>query len=190
MGLSPAPQPALRCSRSSILSHNESTAPSSLSRTRLLRSLTYFHQSAFSSMLHPRCYHGAVRFLQHVHFRFVVDGLRRPALILRSRRAGELPVLVHIVAQRARVLRLRRTEQPLANNVAAVLPPPTGNGVGISLARPLVRLSTLLGTSQDARPTYGSEKRSARPSMPCRQDSHDEEEIPCGTARNRDCTWT
>ena len=33
-----------------------------------------------------------------------------------------LPVLVHVVSQRARVLRLRRTEQPLAISVAAVLP--------------------------------------------------------------------
>src|ERR1035437_9850348 len=35
---------------------------------------------------------------------------------------GDLPVLVHVVSQRARVLRLRRTEQPLAISAAAVLP--------------------------------------------------------------------
>src|SRR6266403_943553 len=45
-----------------------------------------------------------------------------PALIVRPRRAGDLPVLVHVVSQRARVLRLRRTDSPLAISVAAVLP--------------------------------------------------------------------
>ena len=49
-------------------------------------------------------------------------GLRGPVLIVRPRRAGDLPVLVHVVSQRARVLRLRRTEQPLAISAAAVLP--------------------------------------------------------------------
>ena len=39
-----------------------------------------------------------------------------------STKTYDLPVLVHVVSQRARVLRLRRTEQPLANSVAAVLP--------------------------------------------------------------------
>src|SRR5438128_8963432 len=43
-------------------------------------------------------------------------------LFFRTRRTRDLPVLVHVVSQRARVLRLRRTEQPLANSVAAVLP--------------------------------------------------------------------
>ena len=32
------------------------------------------------------------------------------------------PVLVHIVSQRAWVLRLRRTDSPLASSVATVLP--------------------------------------------------------------------
>src|SRR5271156_1228776 len=67
-------------------------------------------------------YYGTVRLLQHVHVRRAVCGLRGPALIARPRRAGDLPVLVHVVSQRARVLRLRRTGQPLANNAAAVLP--------------------------------------------------------------------
>ena len=43
-------------------------------------------------------------------------------MILRPRHAGDLPVLVHVVSQRARVLRLRRTSIPLAINVGAVLP--------------------------------------------------------------------
>jgi hypothetical protein len=74
----------------------------------------------FVRLLHR--YYGTVRFLQHVHVRRAACGLRGPALIVRPRRAGDLPVLVHVVSQRARVLRLRRTGQPLANNVAAVLP--------------------------------------------------------------------
>jgi len=67
-------------------------------------------------------YYGTVRLLRHVHVRRAAYGLRGPALIVRPRRAGDLPVLVHVVSQRARVLRLRRTEQPLAISAAAVLP--------------------------------------------------------------------
>src|SRR3984893_19117988 len=67
-------------------------------------------------------YYGTVRLLQHVHVRRAVCGLRGPALIVKPRRAGDLPVLVHVVSQRARVLRLRRTEQPLAISVVVVLP--------------------------------------------------------------------
>ena len=51
-----------------------------------------------------------------------VCGLRGPGLIVGPRRAGDLPVLVHVVSQRARVLRLRRTVSSLAIGVAAVLP--------------------------------------------------------------------
>src|ERR1022692_278940 len=67
-------------------------------------------------------YYGTVRLLRHVHVRRAACGLHGPALILRPRRAGDLPVLVHVVSQHARVLRLRRTEQPLAMSAAAVLP--------------------------------------------------------------------
>ncbi len=67
-------------------------------------------------------YYDTVRLLRHVHVRSTAFGLRGPALIVRPRRAGDLPVLVHVVSQRARVLRLRRTVSPLAINVAAVLP--------------------------------------------------------------------
>src|ERR1035437_8294465 len=66
--------------------------------------------------------YGTVRFLRHVQVRRAACGLRGPALILTPRRAGDLPVLVHVVSQRARVLRLRRTDSPLAISVAAVLP--------------------------------------------------------------------
>src|SRR5208283_3471045 len=67
-------------------------------------------------------YYGTVRLLQYVHVRRAACGLRGPALTLRPRRAGDLPVLVHVVSQRAWVLRLRRTDSPLAFSVAAVLP--------------------------------------------------------------------
>src|SRR6516164_7061775 len=70
-------------------------------------------------------YYGAVRLLLYVHVRRSVYGLRGPVLITRPRHTGDLPVLVHVVSQRARVLRLRRTEQPLAFNAAAVLPSST-----------------------------------------------------------------
>src|ERR1035441_411527 len=59
--------------------------------------------------------------------------------------------------QRARVLRLRRTGQPLACNAAAVLPSSLRNGVGILIFRlfeaqlpgPLVPLSMLQPTPHD-----------------------------------------
>ncbi len=66
-------------------------------------------------------YYDTVRLLRYVHVRYSVCGLRGPALIVRPRRAGDLPVLVHVVSQRAWVLRLRRTEQPLTICAAAVL---------------------------------------------------------------------
>ena len=67
-------------------------------------------------------YYGAVRLLQHVHVRRSVYGLRGPAFAYSRRRAGDLPVLVHVVSQRARVLRLRRTGHPLAITQLPVLP--------------------------------------------------------------------
>src|SRR5689334_12739465 len=76
-------------------------------------------------------YYGTVRLLLHVHVRRSVYGLRGPVLILRPRRAGDLPVLVHVVSRRARVLRLRRTGNPLAINAVVVLPSSSRNGVGI-----------------------------------------------------------
>ena len=65
----------------------------------------------------------------------MVYGLYGPVLLQRARRTGDLPVLVHVVSQRARVLRLRRTEQPLAINAAVVLPSSTRHGVGILIHR-------------------------------------------------------
>src|SRR5215813_12131620 len=63
-------------------------------------------------------YYGAVRLLLNVHVRRSVYHLRGPVLIFRPRRPGDLPVLVHVVSQRAQVLRLRRTGWPLASNAA------------------------------------------------------------------------
>jgi hypothetical protein len=45
-----------------------------------------------------RRYYGTVRLLQHVHVLRSVYGPRGPALIARPRRAGDLPVLVHVVS--------------------------------------------------------------------------------------------
>jgi len=70
-------------------------------------------------------YYGAVRLLLNVHVRRSVCHLRGPVLIFQPRRPGDLPVLVHVVSRRARVLGLRRTDNPLAINVAAVLPSST-----------------------------------------------------------------
>src|ERR1700674_4128920 len=53
-------------------------------------------------------YYGTVRLLPHVHVRSSVYSLCGPVLDGWPRQAGELPVLVHVVSQRARVLRLRR----------------------------------------------------------------------------------
>jgi hypothetical protein len=61
-------------------------------------------------------YYGAVRLLQSVRVRRVALGLRGPASFpFESRRSRGLPVLVHVVSQRARVLRLRRTVCSLAS---------------------------------------------------------------------------
>src|SRR5271169_819597 len=60
-------------------------------------------------------YYGAVRLLRSVRVCLVALHLRRPASFpFGPRRSRGLPVLVHVVSQRARVLRLRRTDCPLA----------------------------------------------------------------------------
>jgi hypothetical protein len=61
-------------------------------------------------------YYGAVRLLQSVRVRRVALGLRGPASFpFGPRRSRGLPVLVHVVSQRAQVLRLRRTDCSLAS---------------------------------------------------------------------------
>src|SRR5580693_5865323 len=60
-------------------------------------------------------YYGAVRLLQSVRVRLLALRLRGPASFpFGPRRSRGLPVLVHVVSQRARVLRLRRTDCSLA----------------------------------------------------------------------------
>src|SRR5262249_2250193 len=61
-------------------------------------------------------HYGAVRLLLNVHVRRSVYPLRGAVFVFRPSRPGDLPVLVHVVSQRARVLRLRRTGWPLASN--------------------------------------------------------------------------
>ena len=59
--------------------------------------------------------YGAVRLLRRVPVGLMALGLHQPVSILIGPRSpGGLPVLVHVVSQRARVLRLRRTDRPLA----------------------------------------------------------------------------
>src|SRR2546425_3138066 len=112
-------------------------------------------------------YYGTVRLLLHVHVRRSVYGLRGPVLIVRPRRAGDLPVLVHVVSQRARVLRLRRTDNPLAISVVAVLPSslpersrhPVPSAFRSSIARPTdtpvyASSDTSRSRLQDSRPGW------------------------------------
>jgi hypothetical protein len=111
-------------------------------------------------------HYGTVRLLLHVHVRRSVYGLRGPVLICRPRRTGDLPVLVHVVSQRARVLRLRRTEQSARDTALAVLPSsstersrrPVPSAFRSSIARPTntsVYAST--STSGAARKTRGQD---------------------------------
>src|ERR1035441_2627851 len=92
--------------------------------------------------------------------------LHRPAFVNYRRRAGDLPVLVHVVSQRARVLRLRRTGQPLASNAAAVLPSSYSSGsrhpdlafFEAQSPRPPMPRSTLRHTPRDvSRKTRGQD---------------------------------
>src|SRR5215831_10416521 len=60
-------------------------------------------------------YYGAVRLLRRVRARIVASSLRGPvSILIGPRRPGDLPVLVHVVSQRAWVLRLRRANRSLA----------------------------------------------------------------------------
>src|SRR5664279_5362138 len=92
--------------------------------------------------------------------------LHGPAFVNDRRRAGDLPVLVHVVSQRALVLRLRRTGQPLASNAAAVLPSSYSSGsrhpvlafFEAQSPRPPMPRSTLRNTPRDvSRKTRGQD---------------------------------
>src|SRR5271157_724522 len=111
-------------------------------------------------------HYGAVRLLQHVHVRRTAMCLHGPAFADCRRRTGDLPVLVHVVSQRARVLRLRRTGQPLASNAAAVLPSSYSSGsrhpdlafFEAQSPRPPMPRSTLRNTPRDVpRKTRGQD---------------------------------
>jgi len=130
-------------------------------------SLPSFRGSLRFSVRLVHWYYGTVRLLWYVHVRCLVYGLCGPVLFFRTRRTRDLPVLVHVVSQRARVLRLRRTEQPLANSVAAVLPSsisersrhPDPSAFRSSIARPTgtsgLRFTRhLTGPLQDSRPGW------------------------------------
>ncbi len=85
-------------------------------------------------------------------------GLHGPIWIVRPRHPGDLPVLVYVVSQRARGLRLRRTDEPLASSaVHRVAFPLSGESrhPGTMIFRsskpgPLIPLSTLRPTPHDA----------------------------------------
>ena len=78
-------------------------------------------------------------------------GLHGTVWIMRPRHPGDLPVLVYVVFQRARGLRLRRTDEPLASSAAHRVAFRVPNSVGIlvsypfrsSIPGPPVPLSTL-----------------------------------------------
>src|SRR5260370_19042362 len=67
----------------------------------------------FVQLVHS--YYSAVRLLLSVHVRIVRLSLHEPvSSLVGPRRPGDLPALVHIVSQRAVVLRLRRAVRSLA----------------------------------------------------------------------------
>src|SRR6266852_738461 len=90
-------------------------------------------------------YYGTVRLLLYVHVRRSVYGLRGPALIVQPRRAGDLPVLVHVVSQRARFSDYAGPNNHSRLAWLSCCLPPYRNGVGILILR--------LFEAQLARPT-------------------------------------
>src|SRR5208283_2483214 len=103
--------------------------------------------------------YGVVRLLQSVRVCLVALHLRRPASFpFGPRHSRGLPVLVHVVSQRARVLRLRRTDCSLAfiAKQSCCLPPSGKSrrpGFAFFEAQspgPPIPLSTLQATSRDA----------------------------------------
>jgi len=67
-------------------------------------------------------HYGAVRLLQHVHVRRAARCLHGPAFAKCRRRTGDLPVLVHVVSQRARALTTTQDRSATRDNAAAMLP--------------------------------------------------------------------
>ena len=110
-------------------------------------------------------HYGAVRLLRNVPARCTAIRLFGPVSILvGSRGSRGLPVLVHVVSQRARVLRLRRATWPLAIlRSQVVLPSPSGERVGA--------LGLNYFRSSIARPTDALVYASIATSRPHSQDS-------------------
>jgi hypothetical protein len=114
-----------------------------------------------------RCY-GVVRLLPRVPVRRSILPLPGPVwLLTRTRHAGGLPVLVPVVSQRARVLRLRRINPLLASNATRCMAFPLyKDRVGIlmrdfsKLNRPAHRYSVYASSNtsrcrpQDSRPGW------------------------------------
>jgi len=87
-------------------------------------------------------YYGTVRLLQHVHVRRAALSLRGPALIVSPRRAGDLPVLVHVVLSAC--AGSPTTQDRTATREITRLPcclPSTRHGVGI-LIRDFLKLNS------------------------------------------------
>jgi hypothetical protein len=77
-------------------------------------------------------YYGAVRLLQHVHVRRAASRLHGPAFANCRRRAGDLPVLVHVVSSAC--AGSNDYAGPDSHSRLTQLPcclPPTHQGVGI-----------------------------------------------------------
>ena len=81
-------------------------------------------------------YYGAVRLLQHVHVRRSAYGLHGPALMICQRRAGDLPVLVHVVFSACTGSKTTQDRTIHSRySVAVVLPSSTRKGVGVLFHR-------------------------------------------------------
>ena len=77
-------------------------------------------------------HYGVVRLLWCVPVGVAAYCLFRPvSSLIGSRSSRDLPVLVHVVSQRARVLRLRRANQPLASSATVRIAFPLGEKVGV-----------------------------------------------------------
>src|SRR5437667_3313489 len=86
--------------------------------------------------------------LLHVHVRRSVYGLRGPVLIRRPRRAGDLPVLVHVVSQAcAGFLDYAGPTNHSRLTWLSCCLPPYRNGVGILFQTGICRLNRPTDTS-------------------------------------------
>jgi hypothetical protein len=78
-------------------------------------------------------HYGAVRLLWSMPVRCAAIRLfGLVSILVGTRSSRDLPVLVHVVSQRARVLRLRRANQSLATVAISCVAFPVGDSVGVS----------------------------------------------------------